>query len=162
MALGLASACSACACCCAAITYAISAWVAAFYRKHRSMPLATAAPHAQPTTRQSMQTAMSCAVLAHWPPCGWPTTDDPTPRPPPPPDSPPPPPVAVIVVTMFQKAVDAFQNVPREHSQPKWLNVMQHGVYIMLKAQYMMLLRRYSGAGNHGPGSRATHHSSMG
>ena len=51
------------------------------------------------------------------------------------PDSPPPPPVVVLVVTMFQKAVDAFRNLTREHSQPKWLNVLQHGIYIMLEAQ---------------------------
>ena len=93
---------------------------------------ATADRHAQPTTPQSMQTTMSCTLLAHWPPCGWPTTDDPTPRSPPPPDRPPP--VAVLGVTMFQKAVDAFRNVTREHSQAKWLNVLQHGIYIVLKA----------------------------
>ena len=46
----------------------------------------------------------------------------------------PPPPVAVLVVPVLQKAVDAFRNVTREHSQPKWLNLLQHGIYIMLKA----------------------------
>ena len=97
------------------------------------MALATVAPHAQPTTRQSTQTTMSCTVLAHWPPCGWPAIDDPTPRPPPPPDSSLPP-VAVLVVTMFQKAVNAFRNVTGEHSEAKRLNVLQHGIYILLKA----------------------------
>ena len=77
---------------------------------------------------------MSCIVPAHWPPCGPLTTDNPTPRPTPPPDTPPPP-VAVLVMTIFQKGVDAFRNVTIEHSQPKWLNVLQHGIYIMLEAQ---------------------------
>ena len=44
------------------------------------------------------------------------------------------PPVAVLVVTMFQKAVNAFRNVTGEHSQAKRLNVLQHGIYILLKA----------------------------
>ena len=47
---------------------------------------------------------------------------------------PPPPPVAALVVTMFEKAVNAFPNVTGEHSQAKRLNVLQHGIYILLKA----------------------------
>ena len=46
----------------------------------------------------------------------------------------PPPPVAVLVVTMFQKAVNAFRNVTGGHSQAKRLNVLQYGIYILLKA----------------------------
>ena len=58
------------------------------WHPYSSKALATTARCAQPMTRQTMQRAMSCTVLAHWPPCRWPTTNDPTPRPPPRPDSP--------------------------------------------------------------------------
>ena len=56
------------------------------------MELATVPPRAQPMTRRSMQKAMSYIVLAHRPPCGWPTIYA----------------IAVLVMTVFQKAVDAF------------------------------------------------------
>ena len=47
----------------------------------------------------------------------------------------PPPPIVVLLMPMFPKALEAFRNVVPKHGQPKWPNILQHGIYIMLKAQ---------------------------
>ena len=47
----------------------------------------------------------------------------------------PPPPIVVLVLAMFQKGLAASRNIATKHGPPKWPNVPQHGIYIMLKAQ---------------------------
>ena len=86
-----------------------------------SMALATADPRAQPTTHRSMQTAMSCTVLAHRLPGGWPTTYDRTPCPPPAPDSPPSPRRLCSLWPLFRKRCMVSEMSPENMANPNGL-----------------------------------------